>query len=127
MEKFTKTAYGYDSNEVNRFLDNIIKQVSKMVNLNQSSIDGINIFNSKDPFFNDICYIYKSKDGTDITLKDRRIDFYISKSLCNEDCSISKVNVEELYFECLVALLLRALPFFISLSDILPLSLSSSP
>ena len=33
MEKFTKTAYGYDPNEVNRFLDNIIKQVSKMVNL----------------------------------------------------------------------------------------------
>ena len=71
-----------------------------ILNLNQSSIDGINIFNSKDPFFNDICYIYKSKDGTDITLKDRRIDFYISKSLCNEDCSISKVNVEELYVEC---------------------------
>ena len=70
------------------------------LNLNQSSIDGINIFNSKDTFFNHICYTFKSQEGTDITLKDRRKDFYVSKSLCNEDCYISKVNIEELYVEC---------------------------
>ena len=71
-----------------------------LFNLNQSNIDGINIFNSKDPFLIDICYAFKYQERTDITLKDRRKDFYISKSLCNEDCYISKVNIEELYVEC---------------------------
>ena len=50
-----------------------------LLNLNQSNIDGIYIFNSKDPFFNDICYTFKSQERSDITLKDRRKDFYISK------------------------------------------------
>ena len=71
-----------------------------LLNLNQSNIDGINIFNSKDPFLIDICYAFKYQERTDITLKDRKKDFYISKSLCNEDCYISKVNIEELYVEC---------------------------
>lgn len=33
MEKFTRTSQGYDPVEVNRFLDNVIKQVDKMVKL----------------------------------------------------------------------------------------------
>ena len=48
----------------------------------------------------DICYAFKYQERTDITLKDRRKDFYISKSLYNEDCYISKINIEELYVEC---------------------------
>ena len=46
-----------------------------LLNLNQSSIDGINIFNSKYPFFNDIYYTFKSQEGKYITLKNRRKDF----------------------------------------------------
>ena len=33
MERFKKTKEGYDPIEVNQFLDNVIKQVSKMVNM----------------------------------------------------------------------------------------------
>ena len=33
MEKFTRTMRGYDPSEVNRFLDNVIKQVDKLVKL----------------------------------------------------------------------------------------------
>lgn len=47
MEKFTKTAYGYDPNEVNRFLDNIIKQVSKMVNLIKEKDEAIKMRDQK--------------------------------------------------------------------------------
>ena len=47
MEKFTKTAYGYDPNEVNRFLDNIIKQVSKMVNLIKEKDEAIKVRDQK--------------------------------------------------------------------------------
>lgn len=47
MEKFTKTAYGYAPNEVNRFLDNIIKQVSKMVNLIKEKDEAIRLRDQK--------------------------------------------------------------------------------
>lgn len=47
MEKFTKTAYGYDPNEVNCFLDNIIKQVSKMVNLIKEKDEAIKVRDQK--------------------------------------------------------------------------------
>ena len=47
MEKFTKTAYGYDPNEVNRFLDNIIKRVSKMVNLIKEKDEAIRLRDQK--------------------------------------------------------------------------------
>ena len=33
MEKFTRTLRGYDPVEVNKFLDQVIKQVSKMVKM----------------------------------------------------------------------------------------------
>ena len=47
MEKFKKTAYGYDPNEVNRFLDNIIKQVTKMVNLIKEKDEAIKLRDQK--------------------------------------------------------------------------------
>ena len=33
MERFKKVSEGYDPTEVNEFLDNVIKQVSKMINM----------------------------------------------------------------------------------------------
>ena len=36
---------------------------------------GIDIFNSKDSFFNDICYPF-SNENSDIILKDRILDIY---------------------------------------------------
>ena len=38
------------------------------------SEQGIDVFNSKDKFFNDICYPYESIDGKDIIINDRRKD-----------------------------------------------------
>ena len=47
MEKFTRTMRGYDPAEVNRFLDNVIKQVDKMVKLIKEKDNAIKILDQK--------------------------------------------------------------------------------
>ena len=79
-------------------------------NLNSS---GYNLFDSEDSFYTDICSLYTTINGTDITLTDRQKDFYNqSLLLCQEDgctydyydstikkvkceCPISKISVED--------------------------------
>ena len=47
MEKFTRAAHGYDPAEVNRFLDQVIKQVSQMVKLIKEKDEAIKIRDKK--------------------------------------------------------------------------------
>lgn len=47
MEKFTRTLRGYDPVEVNRFLDQIIKQVSKMVKVIKEKDEAIKLRDQK--------------------------------------------------------------------------------
>ena len=79
---------------------------------NNLNLSGYNLFDSNDSFYNDICSLYTTVNGTDITLKDRQNLYYNqSLSLCQEDgctydyydyelnkvkckCSISKTSVE---------------------------------
>ena len=53
-------------------------------------IENIDIFNSSSGYYNDICYIATSEDGTDITLNDRKSN-YINKnmSICQDGCEFS--------------------------------------
>lgn len=54
-------------------------------NLNES---GYNLFNSNDSFYNDICTVYTTMNGTDISLNDRRkIYFNQSLTLCQDGCT----------------------------------------
>ena len=52
---------------------------------------GIDIFNIKDSFFNDICNSY-SISKNDIVLKDRIKEIYQNYSLCDEGCSYNEIN-----------------------------------
>ena len=64
-------------------LDN--KTIILYNNLNQS---GYNLFNSNDSFYTDICSIYTTFNGTDISLIDRQKDYYNqSLILCQEGCT----------------------------------------
>ena len=38
--------------------------------------NGFDLFNINDSFYQDICSIYKSNDGTDVLLADRKNDYY---------------------------------------------------
>ena len=60
---------------------------------------GINIFNPKDKFFNDICFTYTSENGTDLTLQDRRKLIYQNVS-CEYNCEYHSINYEEKYISC---------------------------
>ena len=61
---------------------------------------GYDIYNESSSFYTDNC-APASIDGNDITLADRKKDFYPSDvSLCNESCSYSNVDLETKRFTC---------------------------
>ena len=59
----------------------------------------IDVLNSKDTFFNDICYPY-SESGDDIVLGDRRNDIYQNYSLCDEGCKYDNIDYENMVISC---------------------------
>jgi len=62
-------------------------------NLIQSiSSYGYDPFDTSDQFYNDICSLYSSSNSTDVTIEDRKSDFYLNLSLCEENCVYSSYN-----------------------------------
>ena len=55
---------------------------------------GYNLFNSNDSFYNDICTKYKSSNNTDVTINDRKKDYYINnnKTMCQTGCDFKFYN-----------------------------------
>ena len=43
-------------------------------------------------FYNDLCTRFSSKNGTDVILKDRRIDYYPNISLCDDECEYNGID-----------------------------------
>ena len=84
-------------------LYNYINITSSMENKRNTEnlVDNIKDFNSKypevelynlsDPFYNDICFLFTSDVGTDMTLNDRRYEYYVNNSLCEENCTLMKI------------------------------------
>jgi hypothetical protein len=60
---------------------------------------GIDILNSSDSFFNDICYSY-SENGSDIILSDRISEIYQNYSLCDNGCEYEGMDTEDLTVSC---------------------------
>ena len=61
---------------------------------------GYDIYNETSEFYTDYC-ASASIDGNDITLSDRKKDFYPSNvSLCNDSCHYSNVDLETKRFTC---------------------------
>ena len=60
------------------------------------SDSGYNLFNLNDSFYNDICSTYTTKDGTDLTLLDRKKIVYDQNtniSMCQEGCTLINYNM----------------------------------
>ena len=60
---------------------------------------GIDIFDGKDSFFNDLCYPF-SISNSDIILKDRLLDIYQNYSLCEYGCEYDKIDIENMSVVC---------------------------
>ena len=67
--------------------------------VSQFSDLGIDIFNNKDSFFNDICHTYSDNDS-DIILKDRVLDIYQNYSLCDNGCEYEQINIDLMTVIC---------------------------
>ena len=78
------------------FTNNSILQYEKILNYLDNGID---VFNIKDDFFNDICYPY-SENNSDIILKDRISDIYQNYSFCENNCEYNKINLTTKTFSC---------------------------
>ena len=61
---------------------------------------GIDILNSSDPFFNDICYSYSSEGGSDMVLKDRISDVYQNFSICDSGCEYESIDTDQMTVAC---------------------------
>ena len=102
-----------DENKYDKFNLDICKdvkvEITVSVNISQSDIDK---YNSSSGYYNDICYITTSEQGTDITLKDRR-DEYINNNLavCEDECVFSSYDVNTGKAIC-------SCPMSLSVSDI---------
>ena len=54
------------------------------------SEEELELYNSKSPFYNDICYTYTNSKGADVTLYDRQNEYFNNnKSICEENCGFS--------------------------------------
>ena len=61
-------------------------------------------YNSSNVYYNDVCYTYKTNEGTDMTLYDRKMEYNekYSQPLCQTNCSFNKYNgnSEKVTCEC---------------------------
>ena len=62
---------------------------------------GVDVFNIKDEFFNDICRPYSDDESnSDMILSDRVDDIYQNISLCDGDCEYVSFNLEKMSINC---------------------------
>ena len=60
----------------------------------------INIFNSSDVFYNDLCFYFESPNGKDVPLKERILIFYPNVTLCEDGCKDIGVNLTSMKVIC---------------------------
>ena len=82
----------------------IIHLIKEDINLDKLSISyfkdlGIDIFNIKESFFNDLCYPFRASKN-DIILEDRIKYIFQNYSLCDEGCEYNNINIENMTISC---------------------------
>ena len=68
--------------------------------LQEMANQDINIIDLNDPFYNDICFHYKSKFNKDVPLEDRVLIYYPNISLCDDGCELEAVYIKNWTAKC---------------------------
>ena len=77
------------------------KLIEKRINIQtikNLANNGINVFDSTCPFYNDLCYQYNSTK--DVALKDRALLFFPNITLCEDGCTLQGINITSLKSIC---------------------------
>jgi len=64
---------------------------------------GYDLFNPNDSFYNDLCTPFKSQDGTDVIINDRRNDYYLkynNNTQCQANCQYDDYLSDLGYLKC---------------------------
>ena len=69
------------------------------ISINEFQKKGIDIFNIKDEFFNDICSSF-SDSNNDVIIEDRKKYLFKNYSLCEEGCIYNNFDVEKMKIIC---------------------------
>ena len=96
-QKLDLSVCANDKIEINYAISN-----TSSINFNEISYYsdiGVDVFNIKDKFFNDICYPY-SNDSSDMILKDRISNIYQNFSICDNNCEYNKINISSMTITC---------------------------
>ena len=88
--------YYYPENQLNLFLLNLSicknTKIEVLIPIN-ITLNDIDKYNTSSSYYNDVCNSFTTDSGTDITLKDRRIEYIKnSMSLCEEGCEFLKYD-----------------------------------
>ena len=79
------------------FLDESSPIYNQLISLLEQDI---NIFDLSDPFYTDICYDFESPTDKDIPLKDRVSVFYPNATLCDNRCTNTGINLDDMTSIC---------------------------
>ena len=85
--------YYNETSEINERNSKILVDNIKAMNYKHPNIE---LYNLSDPFYNDICSLFTSEVSTDMTLNDRRNEYYVNISLCENDCFLIRILNKEL-------------------------------
>lgn len=80
--------HNFESSNVNeKYSKNLISTIKDLYGIDPE----LNFNDKNSKLFNDICYVFTSKEKTDITIEDRIKDFYQDLSFCENNCVLIDV------------------------------------
>ena len=104
---FNETNYKLDKIDLLNYSNINITHYYRIKNINkvqeiilQGYKNDINFFDINHPFFNDICFTYTNKNGKDVTIMDRRKNYFLNKTLCENNCSLERIDYDKMISVC---------------------------
>ena len=87
--------------KIMKYIDDIDKKKFDILLAENLANKGIDIFNPKDSFFNDICKQIDNIKGKDMILIDRRTDIFQNITFCQSGCTYAGMNYDLMFANCL--------------------------